>query len=79
MHRQFTQHADKRGDLLVRGQGFPPNTNVPISFNGVVVVTAAVGADGTFEDSYQVPNGTPFGEATFSAVCGTFALSASIT
>lgn len=64
--------------VVFNGSGWPPNSNISITVNGVNVGTATTNAAGQFSFSYTFPS-TSSGTQTVSAGCGAFVLSQSVT
>lgn len=67
------------GTVVLTGTGFPPNSIVPLYFNDELIGQPVTDADGNFTFTYTIPADITSGTFEFSAACGTFILTASIT
>src|SRR5690606_28181886 len=62
------------GTVTITGAGFPPNSTVPLSFNGQQFATPVTDDLGAFSVPFTVPADTPPGPVEFEAICGAFTL-----
>lgn len=62
------------GTVTITGAGFPPNSTVPLSFNGQQFATPVTDDLGAFTVPFTVPADTPPGPVEFEAICGAFTL-----
>ena len=53
--------------ITVSGQNLEPGITVEITFDGEVIGTAVVGADGTYSTTVQIPCDTPLGTFVLAA------------
>ena len=55
--------------VTLAGTGWPPESLVPLGFNGQFIGNAETDAGGSFTFPYVIPAGTPAGAFEFSATC----------
>jgi LPXTG-motif cell wall-anchored protein len=67
------------GTVTITGQGFPPNSVVPMFANDVAIGEPVADGAGAFQLVYTIPVDSPAGSIQFSAVCGAFTLSSLLT
>lgn len=55
--------------VTLSGEGWPPNSLVPLTFNGQSIGDAETDDSGSFTFDYVIPAGTSAGEQEFAATC----------
>lgn len=65
--------------VVFTGTGWPANSSIPVTVDGVSVGSATTNASGSFSFSYTFPAATSTGTHVVSASCGGFVLSQNIT
>ena len=66
--------------ITFTGTGFPPNTVVPLAVNGESIGSPTTDETGAFSFTYTVPTDlAPGAQLEFSATCGAFVLTQTIT
>ncbi len=73
--------SPQAGDTITFvGSGFPPGTVVPLALNGETIGSPVTDTSGAFSFSYTIPSDLAVGTSlTFTATCGAFVLTQTVT
>lgn len=67
------------GTVTITGEGFPPNSSVPLFLNGDEIGSPVADDTGAFTFLYTLPANVTGGVITFEALCGAFTLTTNLT